>query len=161
MQMIDCRQVTASGLVALGLLIVLGCTSTPIDVSDLGQGPTPLRSRSPADGNNCCYEDSLTGGQVFDMYCGACHNARSLAERPFSNYKNVAQHMHVRANLTGKEYAKLIAWMRRWDDVPPPNPPLEPSPKRQIFSQPIQELRPEQPSGEEEPPPPKKVEGKP
>jgi hypothetical protein len=95
------------------------------------------------------------------MYCGACHNARSLAERPFSNYKNVAQHMHVRANLTGKEYAKLIAWMRRWDDVPPPNPPLEPSPKRQIFSQPIQELRPEQPSAEEQPPPPKKVEGKP
>jgi hypothetical protein len=88
-----------------------------------------------------CYEDSLTGGRVFAMYCASCHNARPLAERPFSNYKNVAAHMRVRANLTGKEYAKLEAWLRRWHDVPPPNPSVEPSPTRFFFSQPISELR--------------------
>jgi hypothetical protein len=90
-----------------------------------------------------CYEDSLTGGQVFKMYCSYCHNAPSLAERPFSNFQNVATHMRVRANLTGKEYAKLVEWLRRWHDVPPPHPPVEPSPKRFIFSQPIAELRPQ------------------
>jgi hypothetical protein len=87
------------------------------------------------------------------MYCGACHNARSLAERPFSNYKNVAQHMRVRANLTGEEYAKLMAWLRRWCDVPPPNPPLEPSPKRITFSQPIPELQKPQAAPEMAPKP--------
>jgi hypothetical protein len=46
--------------------------------------------------------------------------------------------------LTGKEYAKLMEFLRRWNDIPPSNPPLEPSPKRLIFSQPINELRPEQ-----------------
>jgi hypothetical protein len=135
------RQVAVFWLAGLGLLVFLGCTSTPIDVSDLGQGPAPLRNRSPADGDDCCYEDSLHGGQIFDMYCSSCHNARSLAERPFSNYKNAAQHMRVRANLTGEEYAKLMAWLRRWEDVPPPNPPLEPSPTRITFSQPIAEMQ--------------------
>src|ERR1700756_2333374 len=83
------------------------------------------------------YEDSLTGGQVFTMYCAYCHNAPTLAERPFSNYKNVAAHMRVRANLTGKEYAKLVEFLRRWHDVPPPAPPPAPSPKRFIYSPPI------------------------
>jgi hypothetical protein len=97
---------------------------------------------SPA-ADNCCYEDSLTGGQVFEMYCSYCHNAPSLAERPFSNFRNVAAHMRVRANLTGKEYAKVVAFLRRWHDVPPPNPPLDAGPKRLTFPQPINELREE------------------
>jgi hypothetical protein len=100
---------------------------------------------SPAK-ESCCYEDSLTGGQVFTMYCSYCHNAPSLAERPYAQFRNVAAHMRVRANLTGKEYAKLMDFLRRWNDVPPPTPPLEPSPKRFIFSQPIAELRPKQPA---------------
>jgi hypothetical protein len=49
--------------------------------------------------------------------------------------------MRVRANLTGKEYAKLMEFLRRWHDVPPPTPPTAPPPKRFIFSQPIAELR--------------------
>ena len=99
---------------------------------------------------DCSYEKSLQGHRIFEMYCASCHNARTLAERPFSNYQNAVQHMRVRANLTGEEYAKLMAWMRRWHDVPPPNPPLEPSPKRLIFSQPMNELR-DQPPGKDGP----------
>jgi hypothetical protein len=87
----------------------------------------------------------LTGGQVFAMYCGYCHNAPALAERPFSQFRNVAAHMRVRANLTGKEYARVMEFLRRWHDVPPPNPPPEPSPKRLIYSQPMSELRPQEP----------------
>jgi hypothetical protein len=134
----------------LGLKLVLfglaaaGCYNSPVDRSDHSQGPAPLRMPSPFKGGRC-YEDSLEGHEIFEMYCAACHNARPLAERPFSNYQNVAQHMRVRANLTGKEYAKLIAWMRRWNDIPPPVQKEEPPPKRLIFSQPIAELRGQQP----------------
>jgi hypothetical protein len=123
------------------LLATIGCTQTPYDLS---QGPAPLREPPPETevcGGKGSYEDSLTGGQIFNMYCSYCHNAPSLAERPFSNYQNVAAHMRVRANLTGKEYAKLMAWLRRWHDVPPPNAPPPPSPKRVIFSQPTPELQ--------------------
>jgi hypothetical protein len=121
-------------------LAPLGCYHGAVEESDLDRGPAPLRMPSPFKGS-CCYEDSLTGGQVFDMYCGYCHNAPALGERPFSNFQNVAAHMRVRANLTGKEYAKLVLFLRRWADVPPPHPPIEPSPKRFIYSQPIAELR--------------------
>jgi hypothetical protein len=133
------------GLIALGLLAGAGCYNTPIDRSDTSAGPAPLRFPSP-EKECCCYEDSLEGHHIFDMYCAGCHNARALAERPFSNYQNVAQHMRVRANLTGKEYAKLIAWMRRWNDVPPPLQNEAPTPKRFIFSQPISELRKDLPA---------------
>ena len=50
-----------------------------------------------------------------------------------------------------EEYAKLVAFMRRWHDVPPPNPPVEPSPKRLIFSQSINELREKTPEGDRPP----------
>jgi hypothetical protein len=127
----------------LGALIVLGaigCEHLPIDVS---QGPAPLREPRPgSDGET--YEDSLTGGEVFAMYCNQCHNARALGERPFANYQNVLAHMRVRANFTGEEYEKLQAFLQRWHDVPqPPTPPVEPSPKRLIFAQPVAELRDE------------------
>jgi hypothetical protein len=134
-------------LVIAGGLTALGCYHTPLDNSEYANGPAPLRMRSPAnEAHSCCYEDSLTGGQVFDMYCSYCHNAPALGERPFANFKNVAAHMRVRANLTGKEYAKLLEFLQRWHDVPPGHPPIEPEPKRFIFSQPIAELRPQAPA---------------
>jgi hypothetical protein len=127
------------------LLIALGCQNTPVDVSAISRGPVPLREPGPGQlGEDCCYEDALQGYQVFQMYCAACHNARPLSERPFANYENAAQHMRVRANLTGKEYAKLLAWLQRWHDVPPPEQHAPPSPKRFFFSQPIPELRDKQ-----------------
>jgi hypothetical protein len=134
-------------VVPFGLLTASGCFNTPVDTSPLAQGPAPRRIQSPAreEEGHRSYEDSLTGGQVFTMYCSYCHNAPNLSERNFANFKNVASHMRVRANLTGKEYAKLMEFLRRWHDVPEPTPPLEPSPKRLIFSQPMNELRPELP----------------
>jgi hypothetical protein len=77
------------------------------------------------------------------MYCGYCHNMRAVGERPFSNYQNVIAHMRVRAQLTGEEQSKIEAFFRRWHDVPPASAPVEPSPKRLIFAQPIPELREE------------------
>jgi hypothetical protein len=126
-------------LMGVAALAVLGCQSTPIDLAD---GPAPLRIPRPGEPAKS-FEDSLTGGEVFSMYCNQCHNARSLAERPFFNYENVMAHMRVRANLTGKEYEKLLEFLHRWQDVTAPTPPVEPSPKRVIFPQPISELRDE------------------
>ncbi len=129
-------------LAAIGALATPGCHNTPVEKYQYASSPAPLQLPSPAAAVGDSYEDCLTGGQIFTMYCDGCHNVRSLAERPFSNYKNVAAHMRSRANMTGKEYAKLVAWMRRWHDVPPPNPEMEPSPKRFVYSQPISELQP-------------------
>jgi hypothetical protein len=130
----------------VGLLVLVGCTNTPSYLYDVSRSPAPLREPPPDQPcEGATYEDRLTGGQVFSMYCGYCHNVRPLAERPFSSYQNVALHMRVRANLTGKEYAKLLAFFREVQDVPAPTPPVGPSPKRFFFDQPIAELRPQAP----------------
>jgi hypothetical protein len=132
----------------LAILALAGCNSTPVDNSEYGRGPAPLRMPSPASGQGGhSYEDSLTGGKVFSMYCSECHNPPALSERNFANFKNVASHMRVRANLTGKEYAALMEFLARWHDVPPPNPTPAPSPKRFIFTQPIAELKEEGKAG--------------
>lgn len=143
----------AFAAIAMTTTIAVGCYNTPVNTD---RGPAPLRMPSPnKDNDTGRYEDNLKGGEVFKMYCGSCHNARALAERPFSNYKNAAAHMRARANLTGKEYADLMEFLRRWHDVPPPHDEInEPTPKRFIFSQPIQELRPQAPAGGAAPQPP-------
>jgi hypothetical protein len=120
-------------------LATLGCQNTPINLT---RGPAFLRTPPPGEPAQT-FEDSLTGGEVFSMYCNQCHNARTLAERPFLNYENVMAHMRVRANLTGVEYEKLLEFLRRWQNVPAPTPPVDTSPKRVIFSQPITELHDE------------------
>jgi hypothetical protein len=131
-----------SVLVLTGIVAVVGCGNTPPYLYYASRSPAPLRE-PPLEQPGCkdSYEDSLTGGKIFTMYCSYCHNAPAVAERPFSNFQNVAAHMRVRANLTGKEYAKLLAWLRKMHDVPDPTSPVEPSPKRFFFSQPIAELR--------------------
>ena len=145
MRKIQTRWLTGSVLVLGTLLVVTGCYNTPSNTSDYAQGPAPLRMPSPTKEGDCeSYEDSLTGGQVFTMYCSYCHNAPNLSERSYSQFRNVASHMRVRANLTGKEYAKVSDFLRRWHDVPQPTPPAAPSPKSLIFSQPMTELRPQE-----------------
>ena len=136
-----CRRPFGLGLTLAGLLVLIGCYNTPSYQPADSRGAAPLREQSPAGGADCCYEDSVEAGHLFKVYCSACHNARPLSERPFSNYQNVMTHMRVRANLTGKEAAKLMAWLRRWHDVPPPGKPETPSPTRFYYSQPIPELR--------------------
>jgi hypothetical protein len=117
---------------------------TRVSSTNFVKGPAPLRMPSPdqAEGSTS-FEDSLSGGQVFQMYCSQCHNRRPLSERPFANYRNVAAHMRARANLSGKEFEKLVDFMRRVQDAELPLPDTEPSPKRFIFSQPIAGLEPQ------------------
>jgi hypothetical protein len=134
----------AGSALALGVILAMvGCTNTPPYIYDASHSPAPLREPPPDQPGCGSYEDSLTGGQVYNMYCSYCHYAPTIAERPFSNFQNVAAHMRVRANMTGKEYAKLMAFLKKVQDVPPPPPtaPPEPSPKRFFFSQPLTELR--------------------
>jgi hypothetical protein len=131
------------GLVVLAAIVLptVGCYTPPVDVSE---SPAPLRFRvRKGEETSGEWQDAVTGGQLFTMYCGFCHNARAIGERPFSNYQNVLAHMRVRALMTGEEQAKIEAFFRRWHDVPPASGPIEHAPKRQIFSQPIPELREE------------------
>ncbi|MFI5455655.1 MAG: hypothetical protein ACHRXM_09405 [Isosphaerales bacterium] len=99
-------------------------------------------------------DDRDNGGRLFALYCGSCHNARPLGERPFSNYHVALTHMRDQAYLTGKEYRQIMYFLRRWNDVGPPTPPVEQSPKRFVFSQPLSDLRGETSAADSAAPPP-------
>jgi hypothetical protein len=141
-------------LLAVGLVCGGGCETPSAHTfsrnyslrGDLPIDPPQLRGQSE--------DDCANGGHLFKLYCGSCHNARPLGERPFSNYHVALTHMRDQAYLTGKEYRQIMMFLRRWDNVGPPTPPVEPSPKRMIFSQPLSELKPESPAGAAESAPP-------
>jgi hypothetical protein len=53
--------------------------------------------------------------------------------------------MRVVADLTGQEHAKLMEYLRRFADVPPPGQQETPAPTRFFFSREINELQKQQP----------------
>jgi hypothetical protein len=59
----------------------------------------------------------------------------------------------VGSYLTGDEYRQISVFLRRWQDRGTATPPVKPSPKRLIFSQPISELRKDAASAVPAPPP--------
>jgi len=155
MDRLECRQASRLGMVAVVAAIMVGCETPSAhtisrNYSLRGELPIdPPRDHSESE------DDCANGGRLFKLYCGSCHNARPLGERPFSNYHVAITHMRDQAYLTGKEYRQIILFLRRWDNLGPPTPPVEPSPKRFVYSQPISELRGEsQAAGSAAPPPP-------
>ena len=127
-------------------LPTLGCYNPPVDVS---QTPAPFRFRlKKGEELSGKWEDEVTGGQLFSMYCGYCHNARAIGERPFSNYQNVTR-SHAGPGPDDRRGAGQDRGL-----LPPRGTMFRrrarrsrPSPKRQIFSQPIPELREESAGG--------------
>ena len=111
-----------------------------------------LREDLPVDPPTDCRDpDFLEGGRLYRMYCGSCHNFRPLSERPFSNNDISLAHMRDQAYLTGREYRQIVHFMRRWHDLGPPTPEVEPAPNRLIFPQPINETRDSPPPEETKP----------
>jgi hypothetical protein len=153
MDRLGCRQHAQLGILALAVAFLAGC-ETP-SAHTLGRHES-FREDLPVDPprpHSHDEDDRAAGGRLFALYCGSCHNARPLGERPFSNYHVAITHMRDQAYLTGKEYRQIIQFLRRWDNVGPPTPPVEPSPKRFVYSQPIPELRDESPAAGSAPPP--------
>jgi hypothetical protein len=120
---------------------ICGCeTLSPHTITKNVSLRPDLRQDPPRHGNTED-QDCIEGGRLYKYYCGSCHNARPLGERPFSNYHVAVAHMRGQAYLTGEEYRQIIVFLRRWQDLGPATPPVPPSPKRLTFSQPIAELR--------------------
>jgi mono/diheme cytochrome c family protein len=130
-------------LAAAGLALVGGCQTPSAHTTSRNYA---LRKEFPVDPPGAApvaTDDVAQGGRLYKQYCGSCHNARPLGERPLSNYHVAVAHMRDQAYLTGKEYRQIILFLRRWQDVGPPTPDVAPSPKRLVFSRPIAELKKE------------------
>ena len=110
--------------------------------------------RPPATSEDDCAE----GGRLYKLYCGSCHNARPLGERPFSNYNVAVAHMRDQAYLHHRQGTRQIIMFLHGGAARRRSRrrlPVGPSPKRLVFPQPISELRPApRPRATACPPPP-------
>jgi hypothetical protein len=132
--------VAAAALLAASLAILGGCETPSPHTINRNVTLRPDLPGDPPEMSESEKQDCIQGGQLYKYYCGSCHNARPLGERPFSNYHVAVTHMRGQAYLTGEEYRQILVFLRRWQDVGPSTPPVKPSPKRMVFSQPIAEL---------------------
>ncbi len=136
-----------------GLVIAVGCEMPSAHTVSRNYSLRPDLPVDPPGHGNSENQDCIEGGRLYKYYCGSCHNARPLSERPFSNYHVAVAHMRDQAYLTGQEYRQIIMFLSRWYELGPPTPEVKPSPKRMIFSQPIAELRKDSGGAPPAPPP--------
>ena len=59
-----------------------------------------------------------SGAKVYGQMCGNCHNARSPLERSDRQWVTIANHMRVRANLTGREVRGVLAFLQATNGDP-------------------------------------------
>lgn len=58
------------------------------------------------------------GAEVYGSTCGRCHQARSPLERTDREWVTIANHMRVRANLTGGQMRAVIAFLQATNNDP-------------------------------------------
>ena len=54
----------------------------------------------------------LTGAELYSMHCNRCHPERYPNERTSAQWKTIAMHMRVRANLPAEQYRKLLKYLQ-------------------------------------------------
>jgi cytoskeletal protein RodZ len=54
----------------------------------------------------------LTGAELYSMHCARCHPERYPNERTAAQWKTVAMHMRVRANLPAEQFRKLLKYLQ-------------------------------------------------
>ncbi len=96
------------GSLTLGLagaaLAISGCSQAPAT-----GGQTAAKSTTPpifaADANK-------SGAQLWAETCMRCHNMRSPDEFSDAQWSVITEHMRLRANLTGEEQRKILAFLK-------------------------------------------------
>jgi mono/diheme cytochrome c family protein len=54
----------------------------------------------------------LTGAELYSMHCARCHPERYPNERTSAQWKTVAMHMRVRANLPAEQFRKVLKYLQ-------------------------------------------------
>ncbi len=68
------------------------------------------------------------GARIYGVTCGRCHNPRSPLERRDREWVTIANHMRVRANLTGKQVRSVLAFLQATNSDPRERVPLPEGP---------------------------------
>lgn len=87
------------GIVAAGALVLAACSSNP--------------SSPNTNGNSAGASVGGKGGaQLWQENCSLCHNIRSPTEFSNTEWEILGHHMRIRANLTGDEQRRIVAFIQ-------------------------------------------------
>ncbi len=70
------------------------------------------------DGQQTAAQRVAEGAAVYGAECGRCHNPRSPLERTDREWVVIANHMRVRANLTGGQVRRVLAFLQATNSDP-------------------------------------------
>lgn len=62
------------------------------------------------------------GARAYGDVCGTCHNPRSPLERNDRDWVTIMNHMRVRANMTGKQFRDVVAFLQATNQDPARQP---------------------------------------
>ncbi len=68
--------------------------------------------------------DVAEGARVYGDMCGRCHNPRSPLERTDRDWVTIANHMRVRANMSGKQLQDVLAFLQATNTDPRERAPI-------------------------------------
>ena len=54
----------------------------------------------------------LSGAEIYSMHCARCHPERYPNERTSAQWKTIAMHMRIRANLPASHYRTLLKYLQ-------------------------------------------------
>jgi cytochrome c5 len=98
------KQLLLTGLIlgaCAAFVAAPGCHQTPV-----AQAPASTRPATAA------ADSGPSGAQLWAQTCSRCHNMRSPDYFSDAEWHVVCQHMRFRANLTGEEQRKIVAFLK-------------------------------------------------
>ncbi len=100
-------------------------TNSPASASNgsAGQTPATATNKQPTGSTNSASAAAavkqakpvvkeLTGAELYSMHCARCHPERYPSERTAAQWKTVALHMRVRANLPADHFRKVLKYLQ-------------------------------------------------
>lgn len=84
--------------------------ATPGKKEQAGSTDTPSASAAGKKAKPAAKQ--LTGAELYSMHCARCHPERYPNDRTSAQWKTVAMHMRVRANLPADHFRKLLKYLQ-------------------------------------------------
>ena len=106
------------GMAAVISYLLAGWASTERCLADSQSATAPSTNAAPpsADAPKTAKKVStrkqLTGAELYSMHCNRCHPERSPTERTAAQWKTIALHMQVRANIPPSQIKLILKYLQ-------------------------------------------------
>ncbi len=105
-----CLAVASAVFAPLALVVA---ADSKAELPSKTEKPTDQKSKAnPSEKKPKSPPKKLTGAELYSMHCARCHPERYPNERTSAQWKTVAMHMRVRANLPAEQFRTLLKYLQ-------------------------------------------------